>query len=158
MRDQARRFITLVDELYNAKTPLFISADAWPMELFMKPGDTPVLDLEGLQFETAIAGLSTAACSRFSSMKVLFACFAVVRFSTVTHFINVHLRCICIAGTKLRRDLLAHGDVGALEETNTALSAAKSQNSGITEQFAFARAVSRLFELTQEKALHMCAS
>ena len=65
MRDQARRFITLVDELYNAKTPLFVSADASPMELFTKPGDTPVLDLEGLQFETAISGLPRAACTMF---------------------------------------------------------------------------------------------
>ncbi len=65
---------------------------------------------------------------------------------------------ICIAGTKLRRDLLAQGSVGALEETNAALSAARSQHSGITEQFAFARAVSRLYELTQEKAQHMSAS
>ena len=61
---------------------------------------------------------------------------------------------ICIAGTRLRRDLLTHGDVGALEGTNAALSAARSQHSGITEQFAFARAVSRLFELTQGKARH----
>lgn len=64
----------------------------------------------------------------------------------------------CIAGTKLRRDLLAHGDVGVLEANNAALSAAKSQHSGITEQFAFARAVSRLFELTQERAQHMRTS
>ena len=76
MRDQARRFITLVDELYNAQTPLYISADAWPMELFMKPGDTPVLDLEGLQFETAIAGVSPVACSRYKFWQVPHACFA----------------------------------------------------------------------------------
>ena len=88
MRDQARRFITLVDELYNAKTPLFISADAWPMELFMKPGDTPVLDLEGLQFETAIAGLSSTACSRFNSKEVLLACFAGVS-SLLSHTLSM---------------------------------------------------------------------
>lgn len=42
MKDRARRFITLIDELYNAGTPLIISADAVPAELFTKPGDTPV--------------------------------------------------------------------------------------------------------------------
>lgn len=61
MRDRARRFITLVDELYNASTPLVISADALPMDLFSKTGDTPVLDLEGLQFETAISGQSQSS-------------------------------------------------------------------------------------------------
>ena len=54
MRDRARRFITLLDELYNAKTPLYISAAAQPMDLFNKPGDEPVLDLESLQSETAV--------------------------------------------------------------------------------------------------------
>ena len=56
MRDRARRFITLLDELYNAKTPLYISAAAQPMDLFNKPGDEPVLDLESLQSETAVPG------------------------------------------------------------------------------------------------------
>ncbi len=58
MRDRARRFITLVDQLYNAGTPLIVSADALPMDLFSKTEDTPVLDLEGLQFETAVSGQS----------------------------------------------------------------------------------------------------
>ena len=53
-------------------------------------------------------------------------------------------RLLCVAGAKLRRDLMGHGSVGALD-----LNAAKSQHSGLAEQFAFARAVSRLFELTQ---------
>ncbi len=36
-RDQARRFITLVDELYNAKTQLVCSAAAPPQQLFKDP-------------------------------------------------------------------------------------------------------------------------
>ena len=40
---------------------------------------------------------------------------------------------------------MGRGSVGALD-----LDAAKSQHSGLAEQFAFARAVSRLFELTQK--------
>ena len=57
MRDQARRFITLVDELYNARTRLVCTAACAPDELFsIAPGEQPLLDLESLQFETAVEG------------------------------------------------------------------------------------------------------
>ena len=61
MRDRARRFISLLDELYNARTQLVISAAAPPHALFQRPGDVPILDLEGLQFETAVEGGVSAA-------------------------------------------------------------------------------------------------
>ena len=56
MRDRARRFICLLDELYNARTQLVMSAASPPHLLFQRPGDVPILDLEGLQFETAVEG------------------------------------------------------------------------------------------------------
>ena len=56
MRDRARRFISLLDELYNARTRLIVSAASPPHLLFQKPGDVPILDLESLQFETAVEG------------------------------------------------------------------------------------------------------
>lgn len=43
---------------------------------------------------------------------------------------------------------MAQGDTSSLDEQDPALSAARVQQSGVTEQFAFARAVSRLYELT----------
>ncbi len=54
-RDQARRFIVLVDELYNAKRRLVCSAAVEPDLLFSGEGEVMV-DLEGLQFETAVEG------------------------------------------------------------------------------------------------------
>ena len=57
MRDQARRFITLVDELYNARTRLVCLAACPPDDLFGSAvNEEPLLDLEGLQFETAVEG------------------------------------------------------------------------------------------------------
>lgn len=57
VRDQARRFITLVDELYNARCLLVAAAAVPPDQLFAgAEGQEPILDLEGLQFETAVEG------------------------------------------------------------------------------------------------------
>lgn len=62
IKDQARRFITLIDELYNAKTRLFIRAASEPDQLFkggsstrLEPSES-VVDLEGLQFEGTVEG------------------------------------------------------------------------------------------------------
>jgi hypothetical protein len=58
VRDQARRFITLVDELYNARTLLVVSAACPPDALFSAASgsEEPIIDLESLQFETAVEG------------------------------------------------------------------------------------------------------
>ena len=56
-RDKARRFITMVDELYNAKCRLFCTADTSPDDLFLgseEEGGSVYYDFEGLQFETAV--------------------------------------------------------------------------------------------------------
>lgn len=55
-RDQARRFIVLVDELYNARRRLVCTAAAEPDALFAGEGEA-IIDLEGLQFETAVEGV-----------------------------------------------------------------------------------------------------
>ncbi|CAM6128009.1 unnamed protein product [Calypogeia fissa] len=50
--DQARRFITLVDELYNHHCRLVCTTAAPVEELFLGTDDGPLVDLESLQFET----------------------------------------------------------------------------------------------------------
>ena len=112
IKDQARRFITLVDELYNAKTRLFIRAAAEPDQLFK--GETKdrhgpsesVVDLEGLQFEGAAEG------------------------------------------GRLRRNVLGEGGVAPVASTDKERIAAQAHLGGNEERFAFARAISRLYEMT----------
>jgi hypothetical protein len=47
-----------VPQLYNARTLLVVSADAAPDALFggAASGEEPIIDFEGLQFETAVEG------------------------------------------------------------------------------------------------------
>ena len=71
VRDQARRFITLVDELYNARTRLVCLAACPPDALFGSVvNEEPLLDLEGLQFETAVEGEQLSARSRVQVCKL----------------------------------------------------------------------------------------
>ncbi|XP_010670641.2 uncharacterized protein LOC104887655 isoform X1 [Beta vulgaris subsp. vulgaris] len=52
IRDKARRFITLVDELYNHHCRLFCSAACSVDDLFQGTEEGPLFDLESFQFET----------------------------------------------------------------------------------------------------------
>ncbi|KAK4853673.1 hypothetical protein QYF36_012621 [Acer negundo] len=56
IRDKARRFITLVDELYNHHCCLFCSAAASIDDLFQGTEVGTLFDLESFQFETEMEG------------------------------------------------------------------------------------------------------
>lgn len=52
IRDKARRFITLIDELYNHHCSLYCAAAASVDDLFQGTEEGPLFDLESFQFET----------------------------------------------------------------------------------------------------------
>lgn len=56
IRDKARRFITLVDELYNHHCRLFSSAASSIDDLFQGSDEGTLFDLESFQFETETEG------------------------------------------------------------------------------------------------------
>lgn len=101
IRDKARRFITLIDELYNHHCCLLCTAASSIDDLFQGTEDGTLFDLETFQFETETEG------------------------------------------AKLRRDVLAEGNVSS-GGTPTGI---VSMLSGQEEMFAFRRAISRLIEM-----------
>ncbi|XP_050216211.1 uncharacterized protein LOC126667283 [Mercurialis annua] len=56
IRDKARRFITLIDELYNHHCCLYCSAASSIDDLFQGTEEGKLFDLESFQFETEIEG------------------------------------------------------------------------------------------------------
>ncbi|CAH9073283.1 unnamed protein product [Cuscuta epithymum] len=56
IRDKARRFITLIDELYNRHCCLYCSAEASIDDLFQGTEEGTLFDMESFQFETEIEG------------------------------------------------------------------------------------------------------
>ncbi|KAH7686669.1 ATPase AFG1-like protein [Dioscorea alata] len=56
IRDKARRFITLIDELYNHHCSLFCSAASSIENLFQGTDEGTLFDLESFQFETEAEG------------------------------------------------------------------------------------------------------
>ncbi|KAM7459479.1 hypothetical protein LguiA_036473 [Lonicera macranthoides] len=101
VRDKARRFITLIDELYNHHCCFYCSAAASIDDLFQGTEEGTLFDLERQAFRSKTEG------------------------------------------TKLRRDVLAEGNVSS----GGAPSGISSILSGQEEMFAFRRAVSRLVEM-----------
>ncbi|KAL3746591.1 hypothetical protein ACJRO7_015537 [Eucalyptus globulus] len=101
IRDKARRFITLIDELYNHHCRLVCTAASSIDDLFQGTEEGTLFDLESFQFETEIEG------------------------------------------SKLRRDVLAEGNMSS----GGAPTGIISMLSGQEEMFAFRRAVSRLIEM-----------
>ncbi|KAG8044225.1 hypothetical protein GUJ93_ZPchr0226g7143 [Zizania palustris] len=101
IRDKARRFITLIDELYNHHCRLICLASLSIDDLFQGTDEGTLFDLESFQFETEAEG------------------------------------------TKLRRDVLAEGNVGAGPSPRGLVSILSGQE----EMFAFRRAISRLIEM-----------
>jgi predicted ATPase len=105
LKDKARRFITLVDEVYNARSRLVCQAAVSLDELFTASGEEaseePLIDFEGLQFEGAAENAS------------------------------------------LRMDVTRDGNVAPVS-----LHFSRTQDLvGMEEKFAFARAISRLYEM-----------
>lgn len=63
-----------------------------------------------------------------------------------------------VEGSKLRRNLMADGSVAPVAATTSAVVEAKAHLGGMEEQFAFARAVSRIKEMASQQYLNAWAA
>lgn len=59
---------------------------------------------------------------------------------------------LILAGSRLRRDVMSEGGVAPIFEAGTATVTTKALG-GLEEKFAFARAVSRLHEMSRHSAI-----
>ncbi|RVW54059.1 AFG1-like ATPase [Vitis vinifera] len=141
IRDKARRFITLIDELYNHHCCLFCSAASSIDDLFQGTEEGTLFDLERQvviilslcstppdwkDFEERWGLGLTSPTGEAGGLS-----FSSFQFETETE------------GGKLRRNVLAEGNVGS----GGAPAGIISLLSGQEEMFAFRRAVSRLIEM-----------
>ncbi|KAL4372113.1 hypothetical protein AHAS_Ahas06G0233300 [Arachis hypogaea] len=129
IRDKARRFITLIDELYNHHCCLCCLASSSIDELFQGTEDGTLFDLERLinSVGGGILVIKVALLTEPPQSRLGFS------FQLETETKNA----------KLRRDVLAEGNVGS-GGTPVGIT---SILSGQEEIFAFHRAVSRLVEM-----------
>ena len=134
-----------MDELYNSQCQLICSADCPPDALFAGSlGEQPIIDLEQLQYEGAVEGEHQLVKAGRSLLLLPCSC--------ICWRVGV-----CCAGSRLRRNLMVDGGVAPVAATSDAAAAASAQLGGAEEQFAFARAVSRLHEMQSEKFLQLRA-
>lgn len=77
-------------QLYNARTLLVLSADAAPDALFggAADGEEPIIDFEGLQFETAVEGEETEQCLGAAAERPCSTCLPASLLPPPSHHLN----------------------------------------------------------------------
>lgn len=125
-RDKARRLITLVDELYNARRVLVVSAAAPPDRLFA-----------GRRQQSG--GSDNNAANATDEAEPLLDLMEQLAYEGA------------VEGSRLRRDLTSDGGLAPVAATDEARIKAQQALGGEEERFAFARAASRLAEMCADE-------